>query len=370
LAKRDYYEVLGVSRDADDAELKRAFRNQARRYHPDVNADPGAAERFKEINEAYSVLSDPEKRSRYDRFGQAEPGGIPPGGFDFGFGDLFDAFFGEGFFGARPPGRSEPERGRDLLLELEISLEEVAAGAEKEVQVPSFVRCATCGGSGAKPGTSRQRCTACGGSGQVQSVRATAFGRFVSLHPCAVCGGTGEIIPEPCAECHGQGRLRRQRTVQVRVPPGAVDGLRLRLAGQGEAGARGAAIGDLFIQLRVKPHPYLRRDGDDLVTERKISFTQAILGVELELTALGGKEKMVVPPGTQPGTVLRLKGKGLPHLRGHSRGDLVVRVSVELPTHLTAAERQLLTQLAELRGEQVHPKDKGIFQKVRDALGG
>ncbi|MBX5475687.1 MAG: molecular chaperone DnaJ [Clostridia bacterium] len=378
---RDYYEILGVPRDADAETIKKAFRKLARQYHPDANpGDPEAEAKFKEINEAYEVLSDPEKRARYDRFGHAGAqgptgaegapfGSGPFTGFDgtdpFGLGDLFESFFG-GFGGAR---RAGPERGADLQTEVEIDLEEVLRGATRTVVVGRTERCDRCGGSGAEPGSAPERCPACGGRGQVRMARNTAFGSFVTVQTCPRCHGSGRVIERPCRTCQGRGLARKRREIEVRIPKGVEDGMRLRLAGQGEAGARGGPNGDLYVVVRVRPHPRFRREGTTLISEVRLGYAQLALGTEVSVDTPDGPERLRVPAGTQPGHEFRLRGRGVPDVRGYGRGDLVVRVQVEVPTDLSPEETKLLQRLAELRGQPVGHGAKGFFERVRDAFG-
>jgi molecular chaperone DnaJ len=361
---RDYYEVLGVSRGASPEEIKRAYRRLVREYHPDVNKSPEAAEKFKAINEAYEVLSDPEKRAAYDRYGQAafSGSGTGPGpagpGFGFGdlFGDLFETFFGGGFGGFSQASAFAPERGEDLAVTVEISLEEAFSGAEKEVELVRQAVCDTCGGRGAAPGSGYGTCTACGGRGEIRSSRRTPFGSFVSITTCGRCGGAGKVLERLCSSCGGEGRVSRRERLRVRVPPGAATGTRMRLPGQGQAGRRGGPPGDAYIEFSVQPHPVFSRQGDDLVCHLEIGMVQAALGTEVEVPTLspnGAAERIFVPPGTQPGTEFRLRGKGMPRLRGLGRGDLLVRVKVKVPERLSREERELLRRLAELRGEKV-----------------
>ena len=355
-AKRDYYEVLGVSRNATTDEIKRAFRELARRLHPDVNKeDPQAAEKFKEINEAYQVLSDPEKRARYDQFGHAfEPsattdgsagtggfGGWPGGFGDLGdLGEVFDFFFG----GTRGRSRAGgPARGDDLRYDLELSFEQAAFGAEVTLEVPRLEICPHCGGSRAEPGHPPQRCATCGGAGQVQRVSQTPFGRFVQVSTCPRCGGQGTFIPVRCRECAGEGRLRRRRRVTVRVPPGVEDGVRLRIPGEGDVGADGGPPGDLYVFVSVRPHEIFTRDGYDVVCEVPISVLDATLGGELTVPTLDGPARLQIPEGTQTGSLFRLKGKGIPK-PGHGRGDQVIRVRVVTPTRLSERQKRLLRE--------------------------
>lgn len=363
--KRDYYEILGVSRDANPEEIKKAFRRLARQYHPDANpGDPTAEEKFKQINEAYAVLSDPEKRARYDAFGDA--GGAADLGSPFaGIQDLFDMFFGTG----RPRGTRarEPKRGADLRLDLDITLEEAFAGVERELEVPRVERCPICDGTGARPGTPPAVCSRCRGTGQVETVSENLFGRFVSIRTCPACGGEGTVVTDPCPDCGGLGRVRRVRRIKVKVPAGADSGLRLRLPEEGEPGTRGGPPGDLYVDVHVRPHRVFRREGDDLHCEAAISFIQAALGTVLEVPTLEGTSQVKVPEGTQPGAVIRLRGMGMPRLRGGGRGDMHVHLDVRTPTSLTPREKELLRELAAIRGEGVKGKDKGIWERVKEA---
>ncbi|MBS3948836.1 MAG: molecular chaperone DnaJ [Dethiobacter sp.] len=373
MTKRDYYEVLGLSREATAEELKKAYRRLAREYHPDVNQDdPEAAEKFKEIKEAFDVLSDQDRRAQYDRFGHAPEGGFAGNGFGGfsgfgGFEDILETFFGGGTRTGRPSG---PQRGSDLRYDLEISLQDVAFGLETTVFVPRDETCETCLGSGARPGTAPVTCATCGGSGQQQVVRNTAFGRFVSAKPCEICQGEGRLIKERCSVCQGRGRLQRERKIDIKVPPGVDTGSRLRVSGEGEAGFRGGPPGDLYIFFKVRPHELFKREANDIIVDVPVSFAQAALGVEMEVPTLDGKARLKIPEGTQPGTFFRLRGKGLPHLRGYGRGDQHVHVTVKIPRKLSAKEKELLREYARLAGEEVNPADKGILDKVKDALGG
>lgn len=381
---RDYYEVLGVARGATEAEIKKAFRQLARKYHPDANRDdPNAAEKFKEINEAYEVLSDPEKRARYDQFGHAGVGaggagaggagpfGGGPFGQDFGgfggFQDIFDMFFGGDVMrGARPRG---PQRGADLRVDLTLTLEEAARGLEREMTIPRLERCDTCGGSGARPGTQPAVCPVCRGAGQVQAVQQTILGRVATSRTCDACQGLGRVIEFPCPDCRGAGRVRRQRRVTVNIPPGVDTGHRLRLGGEGEAGERGGPSGDLFVVISIKPHPLFRREEDDIYSEVRVPFTLLALGAEIEVPTLDGKATLRIPEGTQTNTDFRLRGRGMPQLRRGGRGDHYVRVIAETPTRLTEKERELLRQFARLRGERAGEEGGGILRRVKDSLG-
>ena len=359
MQKRDYYEILGVSRNASKDEIKNTYRKLALQYHPDRNKAPDAEEKFKEISEAYAVLSDDEKRLQYDKFGHS---GIDSRytqedifrGVDFGdiFRDLgfgfggFDTIF-DMFFGGRGRGTYGPRLGADLRYDLEISLEEVAAGVRTKLEVPRTERCPTCNGSGAEPGTSPHPCPNCQGTGQVQHTRTSGFARFVQIQPCDRCQGRGVVIDSPCPECHGSGNVQRTRKIDVRVPPGVDTGTSLRMQGEGEAGPDGGPPGDLYVIVHVRPHRYFERDGDDIVAEATINIAQAALGGEVEVATLTSKARLKIPPGTQSGTIFRLKGKGLPHMRGFGHGDELVKVVVSIPRKLTPRQRALLSQLAE-----------------------
>ncbi len=353
---QDYYELLGVSRDASEDEIKRAFRHLARRYHPDANpGDPTAEERFKKINEAYEVLSDPQKRATYDRFGRAGlggPGGAPgPGGGFAGFEDIFDMFF-SGFGGGRPQARpTGPMRGPDLEMALEIELEEAAVGLEREIEISRIESCNICGGNGVRPGSRPERCTVCRGTGQVTASQSTIFGRIMTTHTCEACGGRGFVVTDPCPECGGRGMVRRVRKVTVSIPAGVSDAGRLRLPGQGQGGINGGPAGDLYVDVRVKPHPVFTRRGLDIVAEAPVSYIRAALGGTIEVETLFGREQLALPPGTQPGDVFAIRGKGMPEVRGRKRGDHHVLVKVQIPDRLTPRQRELLTELARESGE-------------------
>ena len=366
--KRDYYEVLGLARHAGAEEIKKAFRRLALQLHPDKN--PGnkeAEERFKELGEAYDVLSNPEKREAYNRFGHAGPptGGLEGfSGFE-GFGSVFDDLF-EGFFGGGGRGRgSAAYRGADLRYNLEITFAEAVEGAQREIAIPRLEACATCRGTGAKPGTHRTTCRACRGSGQVRYSQ----GFLTISQPCGRCGGEGRVVEHPCATCRGAGQVRAERTISVKIPPGVETGTRLKLAGEGEAGIRGGPPGDLYVVLTAQEHPLFARQGDDLFCEVPISFTQAALGADLEIPTLAGRGKIKVPPGTQSGTESRLRGKGVPNVRGYGRGDLVARVLVEVPARLTAQQRELLEEFARLENGDGHPQASRFWEKVKGLFG-
>ena len=378
MANEDYYALLGVGRGADEAEIKRAFRKLARKYHPDAN--PGnaeAAEKFKEVSLAYSVLSDPEKRARYDQLGHqafqaAQSGGAPGDGFAGGFGgmdieDLFQSVLGDAFFGGGRGGRrrSGPQRGADLQVQLQVSLEEVAAGVRgREFTIPRTEGCEACGGTGAAKGGQRTTCPTCRGAGRVRMARTTPFGQLVTEQGCTTCGGSGSVVERPCPECHGQGRRRRRRTLTVDIPAGVDTGHRLRLANAGEAGEKGGPSGDLYIDIVVAPHPVFRREGQDIITDLRIGIALAALGGEAEVDTLDGKATVRVPEGTQPGDVLRVKGRGLVAVHGRDRGDARVVVQVEVPRHLTQKEREALRRYAEAHGERVDPGERHPFRRV------
>lgn len=370
--KKDYYDLLGVPRTASEDEIKKAFRKLARQYHPDVNRDDvkTAEAKFKEINEAYEVLSNQENRAKYDQLGHAAFDGSAGGG-GFGGGginDIFDMFFGGGFGGGAR--RQGPERGSDLRYDMEITLEQAAAGYKQEIEVPRTEDCQPCQGTGAAAGTHPETCPQCGGTGQTQVAQNTPFGRMVNVVACSRCRGEGKIVHTPCVECKGRGKVRKTRRIQVGIPPGADNGLRLRISQGGEAGNRGGPPGDLYVYISVKRHKTFGRDGDNLVFDLSISFAQAALGDELEVPTLEGMTKLEIPPGTQSGTVLTIKDKGVPHLRGHGKGDLKVRLTVITPKKLTDKQRQLLQEFAKLGGETIKSPSLGFVQKVKDALGG
>ncbi len=368
MAKRDYYDVLGVPRGAADEELKKAYRRLALKFHPDRNPDdPGAEEKFKEASEAYTVLADPEKRRAYDRFGFEGVGAGGPGGFPGGdfaaFGDLFNDLFGD-LFGARMGGRSKGrgQRGADLRYTHEIELREVLTGVETSLAIPRMLRCESCNGSGARAGTKPESCGRCGGSGQAIFQQ----GLFRISRPCDACRGEGQVVRDPCRSCRGSGRTEGERSIKVRIPPGVEDGMRLRVAGEGEAGISGGPPGDLYVVIRLQPHPLFMREGADLVCEVPIPFVQAALGAEIEVPTLEGRVALRIPEGTQSGKLLRLRGKGLPTLAGGARGDQLVRLFVEVPSRLTKSQRELLERFASESGTDVSPVTKGFLDKLRE----
>jgi molecular chaperone DnaJ len=364
--KRDYYEILGVSRNATKEEIKDAYRRLALQYHPDRNKSPDAEEKFKEISEAYAVLSDDEKRRQYDLLGHA--------GFDqryttedifrgvdfdsilrdLGFGDLFSFFFG----GGAGPFEARTRRGEDLVYNLDVTLEEAARGVEKEIEVPRTEKCSVCGGSGASPGTSPRTCPRCNGSGRLRNTRRSGFATFVQVTACPNCRGSGVVIDTPCRNCHGTGLVKQRRKITIKVPPGIDEGYQLRLRGEGEALPNGGVPGDLYVVVHVAPHKLFIREGDDLYYNLAISYPQAALGAEVSVPTLEGVVPVKIRPGTQPGEVIRLKGKGMPRFRDYGRGDLLVRVTVEVPETLTAKQRLLIEQLAKEFNQDVHMKNR------------
>lgn len=375
MAQRDYYEILGVPRTASAEDLKSAFRRLARQYHPDVNKEPGAEEKFKEINEAYAVLSDPEKRAAYDRFGHAGVqgfGGAPDFTVDFSdFADLFSDLFGFGGFGRQSArARTMPRRGADLQYRLELTFEEAIFGAEKEIEITRDEVCHTCGGSGAKPGTAPTRCATCGGSGEVRQVRQTLIGSMVQVSTCPTCRGSGKTIPTPCPTCQGRGLERRTRVKVVNIPAGVDSGTQIRLAGEGQPGENGGPNGNLYLLIHVKPHRFFRRRNNDILLDLNINVAQATLGAEVEVPTVDGPARLKIPPGTQPGQILTLKGKGVPRLRNNGRGDQLVIINVEIPRRLSPEQRQLFEKLAHSMGSEVRPQERGIWDWLKEALGG
>ena len=384
---RDYYEILGLSKDASADDIKKTYRKLALKYHPDRNKEAGAEEKFKEISEAYAVLSDSEKRSQYDRFGHAGIDGQYSAedifrGADFsGFGDIFEMFFG----GGSRRGPMGPRRGSDLQYDLYITFEEAAFGVHKDIDIPRTERCSTCSGTGAKPGTSPKRCPTCGGTGQIRTTRSGLGMQFVSTTTCSTCHGRGQIIESPCSTCSGAGRVRNRRRISVNVPAGADSGMTLRLSGEGDSGETGAPSGDLYVVIHVMDHKYFKRVDYDVISELPISFAQAALGADVMVDTLYGKVKMNIPAGTQTHSVFRLKEKGIQHLHGHRKGDQLVRVVINTPTKLSHEQRDLLRQFEDLsrnrdsdgnerdKNEKLkdkHKKNKGILEKVKDAFEG
>lgn len=373
MAQKDYYETLGVSRQATPEELKASFRRLARQYHPDVNKAADAEERFKEINEAYAVLSDPEKRAAYDRFGfegVSGMGGVPDWS-TIDFTDLFGELFGFGGFGTqRSRPRNAPRRGPDLSYVVQLTFEEAVFGVEKEVEITRDELCHTCQGSRAAPGTSPARCPTCNGRGEVQTVRQTILGSMVQVTTCPTCNGQGEVIQTPCPTCHGRGYERVTTRKLIPIPAGVDNGTQVRLAGEGQPGINGGPNGNLFLEIRVKPHKFFRRKQNDILLDLSINVAQATLGAEIEVPTLNGKETLRIPAGTQPGKVFTLKGRGVPYVRSSGRGDEHVIIGVDVPTRLTNEQRQLFEKLAETLGSEVRPQERSFLDRLKDVLGG
>ncbi len=373
--KRDYYEVLGVSKSASKDEIKKAYRKLSKKYHPDINKEPGADEKFKEVKEAYEVLSDDQKRSHYDQFGHTDPnqgfGGF--GGGDFGgfggFEDIFSTFFGGG--GSRRRDPNAPRQGADLQYTMTLNFEDAVFGKETEIEIPREENCETCNGTGAKKGTQPETCSHCHGSGQLNIEQNTPFGRIVNRRVCNYCHGTGKEIKHKCSTCGGTGKVKKRRKIAVKIPAGIDDGQQLRIAGQGEPGTNGGPSGDLYVVFHIRSHEFFERDGDDVYCEMPITFAQAALGDEIEVPTLHGKVKLKVPSGTQTGTKFRLRGKGIPNVRGRGIGDQHIIVKVITPTKLTEKQKQLLQEFAEISGDD-HRDDheEGFFDKVRRAFKG
>lgn len=379
MAKRDYYEVLGVSKTATDDEIKKAYRKLSKKYHPDINKEADAEEKFKEVSEAFEVLSDAQKRAAYDQYGHASTdpnfgaGGFGGGGFqDFGgsfggFEDIFESFFGGG--GGRASNPNAPRQGSDLQYTLDLTFNEAIFGLEKSIRYNREDECAVCHGTGAKPGSQPETCPKCHGSGVINVERQTPLGRMMSQQACDECHGTGKIIREKCESCHGAGRMIKSHSVKVTVPPGVEDGQQMRLSGQGEAGYNGGPYGDLYVVFNVEDSPVFERDGSEIYYDHHITFVQATLGDEIEVPTVHGRVKLKIPAGTQTGTTFRLKGKGAPKLRGTGNGDQQVTVHVDTPTKLTEEQKKLLRQFAELNGEKAAvEQEEGFFDKMKDAF--
>ncbi|MCF8000323.1 MAG: molecular chaperone DnaJ [Halanaerobiales bacterium] len=372
--KKDYYDILGVSKDASQKEIKKAYRKLAKKYHPDTNdGDEKSSEKFKEISEAYEILSDPEKRKRYDQYGHS---GIGEDDFNFddfarggfgGFEDIFDMFFGGGRGGRSR--RRGPQRGRDLQYKLQISFEEAAFGAEKQITIPRTEVCPECDGSGAESSSDVKTCPKCNGQGQIRVTQQTPFGRFAQTKTCDRCGGSGEIVKNPCSNCNGTGKVQRRRQLTINIPAGVNDGSKLRMAGEGEAGEKGAASGDLYIIIQVQEHEIFDRKGDNVYCEIPINFVQATLGDEIKVPTLEGKVKFNIPQGTQPGTTFRLKNKGITHLNRSGKGDQYIKTKVVIPKNLNKEQKELLEEFAEISGEEINPEKKGFFDKVKNVFG-
>lgn len=377
MSKRDYYEVLGVDKNVDEQELKRAYRKLAKKYHPDLNPDNKEAEQnFKEVSEAYEVLSDSDKRARYDRFGHdgvngQGAGGFGQGGFGAGgfgdiFDDIFDMFGGGGFSQGRR--KSGPKRGADLKYRVTIEFEEAAFGVEKEIKIRRTENCSTCNGSGAKSGTNKKTCDKCNGSGEIKFAQQTPFGQFVRSAVCDKCHGNGEIIEEPCTSCNGTGKEVKTKKLNIKIPAGVDTGSVMPLRGEGEPGEKGGPSGDLYIYIEVKPHKIFTREGNDILCEIPISFIEAALGSEIHVPTLDGKVKYTIPEGTQTGTTFRLKNKGVHNVRGHGRGDQYVTVKVQVPKKLNDKQKELLKEFGKTMGEDINEHRKGFFDKVKDAF--
>ncbi|HBT50337.1 MAG: Chaperone protein DnaJ [Caldanaerobacter subterraneus] len=383
MPKKDLYEILGVDRNASQEEIKKAYRRLAKKYHPDLNpGDKEAEQKFKEINEAYEILSDPQKRAQYDQFGHAafEQGGFQQGGFgdftqggfdfDFGgfgdiFGDIFSDFFGTG----RRKAEKGPKKGADIRYDLTLTFEEAAFGTEKEIEVERFEVCDVCHGTGVKPGSRPETCPVCHGTGEIRQTQNTPFGRIVNIRTCPRCHGEGKIITDPCQKCGGTGRIRKRRKIKVTIPAGIDEGQMLTLRGEGEPGLRGGPNGDLYIVIHVKPHEIFKREGYDVYVKIPISFADAALGGEIKIPTLDGMVSFTIPEGTQTGTKFKLRGKGIPHIGGRGRGDQIVEVYVEVPKRLSEKQKELLREFKRLEGENT-AEHKSFFQRMRDAFGG
>lgn len=375
--QRDLYEVLGLQKGASDDEIKKAYRKLAKKYHPDLNpGDKEAEQKMKEVNGAYEVLSDADKKARYDQYGFA---GIDPnygggaggaggfGGFsDFDLGDIFGSMFGGGFGGGQQARQNGPRKGESLRVNLTLTFEEAVFGCQKSVSITRNESCKDCGGSGAKKGTSPETCPVCRGMGQVKSTQRTPFGVFSSNAPCQNCRGTGKIIKEPCPTCHGEGRVRKSRTIQVKIPAGIDDGQTISLRGEGNGGLNGGPAGDLYVTVSVRPHKMFQRDGQDIILEMPISFTQAALGASLTVPTVDGKVQYDLPEGTQTGTVFRLRGSGVPSVNGRGRGDQYVKVTVEVPKNLSHEQKELLRKFEESTGDGCYSERGGFFKKMKD----
>lgn len=373
--KRDYYEVLGVTRTATAEDLKSAFRRLARQYHPDVNKEPAAEEQFKEINEAYAILSDPDKRAAYDRYGHAGVdsgfGGMP----DFSNIDLGDILgevfgFGGGFGRNRQQARNAPRRGADLQQNLTLTFEEAVFGVDKSIEVTRDEICSRCAGEGAEPGTEKKTCPTCAGRGEVRQSRQTIFGNMMQVATCSTCHGTGEIVPTPCKTCSGRGLERKTVKRDVKVPAGVDSGTQIRINAEGQPGINGGPQGDVYIALNVRDHKYFHRRDDDILLDLDINIAQATLGANVEVPTVDGPAELSIPSGIQPGKVLRMRGKGVPHLRGSGRGDQMVMINVAIPNKLSAEQRKLFEQLAATMGTDAQPRESGFLDKLREVLGG
>jgi molecular chaperone DnaJ len=369
----DYYQDLGVSRDASPEDIKRAYRRLARKLHPDVNSGPEAEEQFKKVSQAYDVLGDPEKRRSYDMGADPYATGAASFGQGFSFSDIMDAFFGGGAGGPQRGPRSRQRRGQDALVRLDIDLADAVFGAERELTLETAVVCGTCHGDGAQPGTSRRTCDVCGGRGEIQQVQRSFLGQVMTSRPCMTCQGYGEVLVSPCFECSGDGRVRTRRTLKIKVPPGVDTGTRIQLTGEGEVGQGGGPPGDLYVEVNVRPHATFQRRGDDLHCTVELPMTAAALGTTVKLDTFDGTNELEIRPGTQAGDAMTLRGLGVTHLRGTGRGDLIVHANVLTPTRLDAEQEALLRQFAALRGEErpvghLAPAGQGLLGKLRDAF--
>ena len=375
-SKRDYYDVLGISRDATEEDVKKAFRKLALEFHPDRNRSEGAEDRFKEVNEAYQVLSDSRKRASYDRFGHSAVGGNGGRGFDGfdvgagGFGDIFDAFFGGGFGEQTRSRANAPRRGNDLRTSVATTFEEAVFGVEKEIEIERIDVCSRCNGARSEPGSDSTMCSNCNGSGQVRRSQQSFFGQFVQVTPCGVCRGEGSVISDPCRQCAGAGRERRRRKLAVTIPAGVDDGVQIRLNQEGEAGMNGGKPGDLYVVVRVRNHQLFKRRDTDIHLPLSISILQATLGTRISVPTLDGEEELTIPAGTQPGDTFTIRGKGVPFIRSGRRGDQIVTAEVKIPTSLSDEQRRLLEELAESMGEKgLGANNKGLFDKFKDVFG-
>ncbi|MBT2214512.1 molecular chaperone DnaJ [Virgibacillus dakarensis] len=374
MSKRDYYDVLGVGKDASKEEIKKSYRKLARKYHPDVNKEEGAADKFKEAKEAYEVLSDDQKRAQYDQFGHAGAQGQGFGGFgggaqDFGgFGDIFDMFFGGG---GRRRDPNAPQQGADLQYTIVLDFEEAIFGKETDISIPKEETCGTCHGSGAKPGTKAKTCSHCNGSGQLNTEQNTPFGKVVNRRVCHYCNGTGKIIPEKCNTCGGTGKVKKHKKIHISIPAGIDEGQQIRVSGKGEPGVNGGPAGDLYVVVQVKPHEFFEREGDHIYCEMPITFTQAALGDEIEVPTVHGNVMLKIPAGTQTGKTFRLKGKGAPNVRGYGHGDQHVKVRIVTPAKLTERQKELLREFNEIGGNEATDEQEGsFFQRFKKAFKG
>lgn len=376
MAKRDYYEVLGISKSASADEIKKAYRKLSKQYHPDINKEAGADEKFKEISEAYEALSDPQKRAQYDQYGHVDPnqgfggggagGGFGGGGFS-GFEDIFDTFFGGG---GRQQDPNAPRQGSDLQYTMRLKFKEAIFGKDAEIEIPREENCDTCHGSGAKPGTTPEKCSHCGGKGSINVEQNTPFGRVVNKRTCQYCNGTGKEIKEKCPTCHGKGRVTKTKKIKVKVPAGVNDGQQMRVSGEGEAGINGGPNGDLYVVFVVIPDEFFEREADDIYVEVPITFVQATLGDEIDVPTAHGKVRLKIPSGTQTGTTFRLRGKGVPHLRGNGTGDQHVIVKVIVPKKLDDKQKEILREFASTTGDKVDEQTSGFFDKMKRAFKG